>query len=299
MIRKAGYRFGRRLLLFSIAIFIGITLTAISSVEASWARGVWVPCSKCHPTEPRPIQVVAAETVDYALCIYCHKETPVDVTAEVAHKAHAGILIGLGDWLKHKTSEEAKAVGKDIADCLACHFRVTGKDCMLVCHAKKMPHVGDRTDCDTCHGATPKVEAHEIKLVAHEKLGPVPAACYACHEATNLDKFALVTGIPVAYSEAPRLCYQCHSEYYRAWKEGKHHSPVLPAIGSCTDRECHNPHSPYLPPPATFKEYVELLPLPLDFTLMGVLIAIVVVLLAAIFYCHRPGIILFYPRRRK
>jgi hypothetical protein len=143
--------------------------------------------------------------------------------------------------------EEMALAGK--TECGDCHFQITKEDCMTVCHAKQMPHVGERTDCDSCHGSTPEVTTHLMRLTVHDELfGEAPSACFSCHNPQDLDTFTLPTGETVAYEDSPELCYQCHSPQYKLWEAEQHHLPAE-EMTDCADSECHDPHNPALPSP--------------------------------------------------
>ena len=223
--------------------------------SARWEPGVWHPCDECHPITP----VVAAETINPTACLSCHSPRfpPPIPTAEEAHLAHTTEPVADPD--EHPSPEEAAAVGKDIRNCPECHFRIEGEMCMIACHAENMPHVGGRTDCETCHGAIDEIrvpepsEVHAIELERHDKLGVGVGACLVCHDEAQRTMLRLADGRLLSFDEAPKLCWQCHHEVYYMWKDGEHYSPEV----TCTAAACHNPHRPYLGDIPPKVEYVE------------------------------------------
>ena len=91
-------------------------------------------------------------------------------------------------------------------------------------------------DCLSCHPR--ELEAHD-KLV----LGSENAACYICHNSTDMKTLRLADGTPVPLTAHPQICGQCHRKRYDAWKAGTHGIPG-PNTEKCVN--CHNPHQPQI-----------------------------------------------------
>jgi hypothetical protein len=275
-----------------IVTVLAIAVTP-SVVLGAWERGVWAPCSQCHPTDPKPIPVEAEETLQAMACLNCHSPRfpPATPNASYAHYAHSAVFgfgAGPGDWAKHPRGDEAEKMGKDVGDCIDCHFKVERENCINACHERSMPHVGDRVDCDVCHGSLPSVRTHLTTLpsgTSHE-IGIGAGACFACHNPEAIDAFRLASGVVVVYANPPELCYQCHSRVHKKWSQGEHYDGVT----SCTDSDCHNPHDPYLAPPTVpvEEEVVPAFPPGLDVALVA--IVGVVLITIAVIWVRRRGI---------
>ena len=82
--------------------------------------------------------------------------------------------------------------------------------------------------------------------------------CFNCHDEHNLLLLQTRDGHEVKLEESPRLCGSCHGPTYRDWEGGAHGRTGgywNPALGElrrqiCVD--CHNPHSPKIPPRRPF-----------------------------------------------
>ncbi len=76
--------------------------------------------------------------------------------------------------------------------------------------------------------------------------------CFVCHDAKDRDKFHLVNGELIDFTESYRLCGQCHGTNYRDWKAGIHGKRIGYFAGGkrtyflCVN--CHNPHDPKFKP---------------------------------------------------
>jgi len=110
---------------------------------------------------------------------------------------------------------------------------VTG---FLIVPAPSVAVASPQLDCLSCHPR--ELEAHD-KLV----LGSENAACYICHNSTDMKTLRLADGTPVPLTAHPQICGQCHQKRYDAWKAGTHGIPG-PSTEKCAD--CHNPHQPHI-----------------------------------------------------
>jgi hypothetical protein len=78
--------------------------------------------------------------------------------------------------------------------------------------------------------------------------------CFNCHDEQNLELLQARDGRQIKLAESPPLCGSCHGPTYRDWEGGAHGrtggywdrslGPMKRQI--CVD--CHNPHSPKIPP---------------------------------------------------
>lgn len=104
--------------------------------------------------------------------------------------------------------------------------------------------------CTRCHplGQHPaatrpnRFKGHQIKLIAHDKLGKGAAACLVCHDSPerNPGMLKLIDGslVPIT-GDISQVCYRCHSIKYLEWKAGIHGKGPR-----CTTAGCHDPHTP-------------------------------------------------------
>lgn len=110
--------------------------------------------------------------------------------------------------------------------------------------------------CDKCHPPGKDLpngfQGHKVKLEHHDKLGEGKSACFACHQSVDnpaLLKLADGSFVPID-GEISRVCYGCHSDKYKEWKEGAHGESPLKIDGKygentkCTVKACHDPHTP-------------------------------------------------------
>lgn len=119
--------------------------------------------------------------------------------------------------------------------------------------------------CSTCHttrepNASTKSgedlnEFHQGLAMNHGKL-----SCLSCHNAGDYDTFHLADNTTVPWSQATKLCNQCHGPQSRDYEHGSHGGMTGywdttrgPRVrNNCID--CHDPHSPQFPHMApTFK----------------------------------------------
>ena len=110
---------------------------------------------------------------------------------------------------------------------------VTG---FLIVPAPSVAAASPQLDCLSCHPR--ELEAHD-KLV----LGSENAACYICHNSTDMKTLRLADGTLLPLTENTQVCGQCHQKRYDAWKAGTHGIPG-PSTEKCAD--CHNPHQPHI-----------------------------------------------------
>jgi len=78
--------------------------------------------------------------------------------------------------------------------------------------------------------------------------------CFNCHDEQNLELLQARDGRQIKFADSPLLCGSCHGPTYRDWQAGAHgRTGGYWNRGSdfikrqiCVD--CHNPHSPKIPP---------------------------------------------------
>lgn len=164
-----------------------------------------VTCNDCH--EPHSLRITADSPTD--LCSSCH-ETQFEKFEETRHGS-AGV------------------------DCIDCHMYKRPADfrtrtAASTGHAFSM--TPQQLDCTSCH---------DRPLFKHDVLGEGASACLSCHGEIHGLELKLLNGTVYSMEESAKLCGQCHSERYAAWRQGTHgkyESPYAP----CT--ECHDPHNP-------------------------------------------------------
>jgi hypothetical protein len=110
--------------------------------------------------------------------------------------------------------------------------------------------------CSSCHAAMkPNTTKRELMMHSEIKLRHAPGVitwCFVCHDAANRDKFHLVNGDLIDFTESYRLCGECHGTNYRDWKAGIHGKRTGYFSGGsrmyflCVS--CHNPHDPKFKP---------------------------------------------------
>jgi len=79
--------------------------------------------------------------------------------------------------------------------------------------AQAAPEEEISLDCLRCHTRA---------LKDHDKLGSGSEACWACHHDRNIGMLQLSDGTQLPLTDSNRLCKECHSDRYEAWRKGKH-----------------------------------------------------------------------------
>jgi len=216
-------------------------------------------CSKCHIDTDIGKSIVAKDTIEISnrTCLKCHNgEYPPTSIGYNTHLAHVGKYSVKVDYLaRHPNVTESLSCGN-------CHLNI-GNNCRN-CHIINIPHVKGEYSCKGCHGEIDKLFRHAtINLKIHDIFNlSNNTACTMCHSPGNMMSLRLASGDEVPIQEPHRLCYQCHSAYYRLWDSGSHYSnktmPKDPTFkiedirkswednwrreNTCTN--CHNPHNP-------------------------------------------------------
>lgn len=105
------------------------------------------------------------------------------------------------------------------------------------------------TDCHPVIGNPPAkklpndFKGHEVTLIGHDKLGKGDKACLTCHDDPKRNPGKLITadGTMVDITgDISLVCYRCHSDKYKQFKEGTHGK----RFAKCTASGCHDPHTP-------------------------------------------------------
>ncbi len=99
-------------------------------------------------------------------------------------------------------------------------------------------------DCLSCHIAKvpdPAIEQIE-PLSLHDQLGSGNKACTVCHsmDDKHLGSLVLRDGTQIPFSDAPKLCGQCHQKRYDQWLQGIHGVPHwsegIPGMGTAQNK---------------------------------------------------------------
>lgn len=278
-------------MVFALILIAGLVIPVISvslnqlqaSSEGSWERQGYSDCVKCHPVGMQAeTSVVVKNTLDKAKCIPCHGAdyNPLPgATANSAHAAHTGKM-HTGYPAPDDLSKHPGIPGG--WSCSDCH---KAADCQSSCHSKSMPHIAGKTDCKSCHGTLPSIVYHSNVTIAtgnHTVLGSGRYGCFACHnnQTNGITGYKLANATVISVNDPSKLCWQCHSDYYRDWIAGNHHDSAK----QCTNESCHNPHEPYLPRAAAAPTQTIL---GSPSFLFGVAIVVVVIIGATIYLLKR------------
>jgi len=296
-------------MVFALVLIVGVLIPVISvslnqlqaSPGGSWERQGYSDCTKCHTRYlPGTPTFTATQTVNTRLCRNCHDTVQfgaLSTEAGDAHSNHLGLMSAdrpagsKGTASKHpKLANLIRSV--DFGECSACHRSLAGGlagwNCTS-CHAPATAthikaHIND--NCSTCHGALPTITYHSSVTISagnHSVLGGGRYGCFACHnnQTTGVTGYRLANGTVISASDPSKLCWQCHSDYYKDWKAGNHHDSTK----QCTDESCHNPHEPYLPRAAAAAP-TQIISVSPTF-LFGAAIAVVVIIGVAIYLLKR------------
>jgi hypothetical protein len=121
-------------------------------------------------------------------------------------------------------------------------------DC-YVCHDKdKPPTIGFGTNLTVI--VPPE---HSDVVMAHGSHNR-NNNCFNCHDEHNLQLLQTRDGHEVKFDSSPQLCGSCHGPTYRDWEVGVHGrtggywDTRAGGINRQICVDCHNPHSPRIPP---------------------------------------------------
>lgn len=126
----------------------------------------------------------------------------------------------------------------------------------------------DLSDYD-CYGCHEKNKPPQIRYDANQKI-IIPKEhsdivmghgshdrnnnCFNCHNEQNLLTLQVRDGRQVGFDNIPQLCGSCHGPTYRDWEAGAHGRTSgswdrnKGEIQRLVCANCHNPHSPRIPP---------------------------------------------------
>lgn len=121
-----------------------------------------------------------------------------------------------------------------------------------VCHERDEPPV---LEFDEHHNVIIPEEHAESIVMGHGSHNR-NNLCFNCHNPDNLLTFSIRDGHEVPLADSTHLCGSCHGPTYRDWEAGAHgrtsghwdrsRGPIERL--DCVN--CHNPHSPRIPPRA-------------------------------------------------
>ena len=124
--------------------------------------------------------------------------------------------------------------------------------------AKQAVVQGQTRPCSECHRLfAPSPETVDRVSIQHDNIKMhhgMNTRCLNCHDGADRDKLVLHDGTLVEFSDASRLCSNCHGTVYRDWQRGMHGKTMgsWDASGGKQERlrcnECHDPHSPAYKP---------------------------------------------------
>jgi NMD protein affecting ribosome stability and mRNA decay len=200
-------------------------------------KGEWNSCSDCH-TNP-------ANYMQFS-CTDCHEHSN-KTEVDSKHNGVSGYSFnsiacygchptgsGAGKF-DHAAAGFPLTNGHAAVDCAKCHtngFAGTSNACAS-CHTNTYNQTtnpnhaaaGISTDCATCHKTLPGWQPVTYPA-SHSKLNgvhiPIANECATCHKGN--------------YSNAPKLCYDCHAANYTQTKNPSHTTVQFPT----TCGECHS-----------------------------------------------------------
>lgn len=104
------------------------------------------------------------------------------------------------------------------------------------CHSKPLDQMQDSNNGKKAHW--------DIKL-NHADLNTMN--CVTCHNGSDMDNLASLTGNTIDFNASYQLCSQCHDKQFEDWKGGAHGKRIggwAPPRASMTCVNCHDPHDP-------------------------------------------------------
>ena len=113
----------------------------------------------------------------------------------------------------------------------------------------------DLHPCSQCHDASwktntkerPLKDMHDDISALYESKATLHPWCLTCHDAANRDMLRLSDGGLVPFSEAFRVCGQCHGEQFKRWANGLHGKHTGSWNGQKIVHLCGHCHSAHLP----------------------------------------------------
>lgn len=112
--------------------------------------------------------------------------------------------------------------------------------------------------CADCHDyMDPNRKVRELEVTEGHpdvlKHGDGKMWCFSCHDPSNYGQLRDMLGKPIGFDQGYQACGGCHSDKFQDWTHGAHGKRAANWTGdrriySCV--ECHNPHSPAIPPRA-------------------------------------------------
>jgi len=111
--------------------------------------------------------------------------------------------------------------------------------------------------CSECHRLFPSRVDARSTMAQHRHIvlnHGLNDRCLNCHDQSDRNRLRLHDGSTVPFDEAQDLCSNCHGPTFRDWERGMHGrtngywNTDLGEQRRLTCTECHNPHSPDIPP---------------------------------------------------
>jgi uncharacterized CHY-type Zn-finger protein len=143
---------------------------------------------------------------------------------------------------------ETATIRKSYAELIRTKADLSDFDC-YACHDKAKP---PQLKFDAQHNLIIPKEHEDVvmKHGTHNRNNN----CFNCHDEQNLELLQARDGRQIKLAESPLLCGSCHGPTYRDWEAGAHGRtsgywtgpPAKMKRQICVD--CHNPHSPKIPP---------------------------------------------------
>jgi hypothetical protein len=115
---------------------------------------------------------------------------------------------------------------------------------------------GFRLRCNECHRFFLPPPQPSRRLMQHRDVvldHGLNDRCLSCHDHFDRERLVIRSG-SLPFSEAPRLCAECHGTTYRDWERGTHGKTMgswdaaLGARHRLSCIECHDPHVPAFAP---------------------------------------------------
>ena len=130
-------------------------------------------------------------------------------------------------------------------------FRLTGAIAAVVAVVSLFAHSAIVSAAPEGEAPLECLRCHTRVLKDHDKLGSGSEACWACHDKRTIGMLNLSDGTQLPLADSNKLCGECHSDRYEAWKKGKH-GVLAQSKGKSENLDgrrpkcvgCHSAHQP-------------------------------------------------------